>query len=138
MTEPEQVEIRKEQDIVTARSTGRQMAQELGFSLVHCTQIATAISELARNIILYAESGTVELRTRAREDGSVGLEIVARDSGRGIEDIEIVMRDGYSTSRGLGLGLPGTKRLMDEFVLQSAPGQGVVVQVVKWLRPRVS
>lgn len=137
MPEETTIEIRQEADIVAARKVGRDMAQALGFRLVECTQIATAISELARNIISYADTGAVELHVVQRDDDSKGLEITARDSGPGIEDIEVVMRDGYSTSRGLGLGLPGTKRLMDAFELQSTPGNGVVVQTVKWLSRRL-
>jgi len=136
MPEPQTIDIRQEADIVTARKTGRETAQALGFRLVECTQIATAISELARNIISYASTGVVEIQVVQRDTSAKGLEITARDSGPGIKDIELVMRDGYSTSRSLGLGLPGTKRLMDTFEIESTPGQGVVVRIVKWISGR--
>jgi serine/threonine-protein kinase RsbT len=127
------VEIRDEGDIVVARKTGRDMAQEVGFRAVDCTKVATAISELARNIFLYAQVGTIVIRIVIDEDARKGIQIAARDSGPGIKDLDLVMRDGYTTSKGLGLGLPGTKRLMDDFELESESGQGTEVRVGKWL-----
>lgn len=129
----QRIEILTEPDIVTARKTGREMARDAGFGIVECTQITTAISELARNILLYAGTGAVTVRTVIDEDGRLGLEVLAEDKGPGIADIDLVLRDGYSTSDGLGLGLSGTKRLMDEFSIISAPREGTVVRVKKWV-----
>jgi serine/threonine-protein kinase RsbT len=128
-----EVQIAQQEDIVEARSAGRQIAKEIGFRPLDCTQVVAAISELARNIVLYAQRGTVTLTVLRSAEGRVGLQIVAVDTGPGIEDVEAAMRDGYTTSCGLGLGLPGTKRLMDEFELHSQPGEGTKVRVVKWL-----
>jgi serine/threonine-protein kinase RsbT len=126
------VAIASDTDIVAARQRGRAMAAHLGFSSTDQIVIATAISELARNIVEYAKRGEVLLREM---DGSRrGLEIVARDSGPGIADLAQAMRDGYSTSRSLGLGLPGTRRLMDDFEIVSETGRGTTVTVRKWLR----
>jgi serine/threonine-protein kinase RsbT len=129
----EQVEIRSERDVVFARKQGRDIASESGFDAVECAKVATVISELARNIILYAGSGEIVIKIEKTGAGRVVLEVVARDRGPGIEDVELVMRDGYSTSNGLGLGLPGTRRLMDDFELRSEVGQGTTVMVGKWL-----
>ena len=118
-------------DIVAARPRGRAMAQQLGFRATDATLIATAISELARNILLYARSG--EIVISAIERGAKrGLEVTARDEGPGITSVALAMQDGYSTSGRLGLGLPGVRRLMDEFVIHSDPGRGTRVTVKKW------
>jgi len=127
------VSIENEADIVTARQRGRELAAALGFSSTDQTMIALAISEIARNIVSYAQRGRVTLR-RLDESGRRGVEVVAEDQGPGIADIELAMRDGYSTARSLGVGLPGTKRVMDEFELVSAPGLGTTVTMKKWLR----
>lgn len=120
-------------DIVTARQKGRELAAERGFDRADQTLIATAISEIARNIVEYAERG--EMMLSAIEDfGRRGVLILACDRGPGITDIELAMRDGYSTGRSLGMGLPGAKRLMDEFDLASLPGQGTIVTMKKWVR----
>ncbi len=126
------VAITSDTDIVTARQRGRAMAAKIGFTSTDQIVIATAISELARNIVEYAKRGEVLLREMY--GSRRGLEIVARDSGPGIADVGQAMRDGYSTSRSLGLGLPGTRRLMDDFELTSEPGKGTTVTVRKWLR----
>lgn len=126
------IEIRHESDIVTARKMGRDVAIAIGFRAVDCAKIATAISELTRNILLYAGAGTVLVKTVEGVTGRIGIEVTAEDSGPGIQDIDVVMRDGYSTSKGLGLGLPGTKRLMDEFEVASKFGEGTTVKVSKW------
>ena len=127
------VMIERESDIVTARQKGRELCAELGFSNTDRTLVATAISEVARNIVRYAQRGEIVLdRTEAR--GRVGIAVVARDAGPGIADIELAMRDGFSTGQSLGLGLPGAKRLMDEFELVSAPGAGTTITMRKWLR----
>ena len=107
------------------------MSAGLGLSVTDQTLVATAISEVARNIILYAGRGVVELEVTTGPNGS-GLSIRAVDEGPGIPDIELAMRDGYSTGRSLGLGLPGARRLMDDFSITSEPGLGTVVTMVKW------
>jgi serine/threonine-protein kinase RsbT len=127
------VAIEREVDIVTARQSGRALAAATGFSTTDQTMIALAISEIARNIISYAQRGKVTLY-RLDRDGQCGVQIVARDDGPGIPDIQLAMRDGYSTARSLGVGLPGAKRVMDDFELVSAPGQGTTVTMTKWLR----
>ena len=120
-------------DIVTARQRGRGLAVEMGFSSGNATLIATAISELARNMLLYAGSGEIQLE-RVRGQERAGLEVVARDQGPGIPDLQQALLDGYSTARRLGLGLPGVKRLMDEFSIETAAGNGTTVVVRKWTR----
>jgi serine/threonine-protein kinase RsbT len=120
-------------DIVAARQQGRALAAQLGFAATDLTLIATAISELARNIVLYARRGEIVLR--AVEDGyRRGLVVMARDEGPGISDIPQAMQSGYSTSGSLGLGLPGVRRLMDEFDIVSEVGKGTTVTVKKWKR----
>lgn len=118
-------------DVVLARQMGRQMAEALGFSKADQALIATAISELARNIVNYASHGTVAAQpvTGSRE---VGIQVTVSDSGPGIDDVEAAMEDGFSTGRSLGLGLPGTRRIVDEFDIQSTPGKGVTVTIIKW------
>lgn len=127
------VPIQNESDIVTARQKGRELCAELGFSSTDRTLVATAISELARNIVRYAERGNILLR-RAESQGRPGVVVVASDHGPGIADTELAMRDGFSTGQSLGIGLPGAKRLMDEFELVSAPGEGTTVTLKKWCR----
>ncbi|SER23133.1 anti-sigma regulatory factor [Piscibacillus halophilus] len=126
------VPIIKELDIVGARQSGRNLARDLGFGSVDQARIATAISELARNIYLYAGSGEISFQ-EVQGASPVGLKIVASDHGPGIENVSKVMEDGYSTSGGLGAGLPGVKRLMDEFDIIS-DDNGTKIIVVKWLR----
>ncbi len=125
------IAIASDRDVVQARQRGRALALELGFSASEATLIATAISELSRNIVSYAGHGEITLRSTT-VGGRLGLVIVAADSGPGIADVELAIRDGYSSSGGLGLGLPGVRRLMDEFELISAPGRGTTVMVTKW------
>ncbi len=127
------VMIRSEADIVTARQHGRRIAGELGFTTGEQALIATAISELARNIVLYAREGEIEL-SEVTVGVRRGLLVVASDRGPGIADVELAMRDGFSTSGGLGMGLPGSRRLMDEFSIESAIGRGTTVRVTKWKR----
>jgi serine/threonine-protein kinase RsbT len=119
-------------DIVAARKAGHQLALDLGFSLTDVTMIATAISEIARNITSYAGRGAV-LITVADRDGRKALVVRAEDDGPGIVDIERAMEDGYSTGRGLGMGLPGARRLMDRLIVDSALGRGTVVEMWKWV-----
>jgi serine/threonine-protein kinase RsbT len=127
------VSIGSDVDIVLARQQGRTMAGSIGFGATDATLIATAISELARNIVMYAQKGEVMMRP-VESAHSKGILIVARDNGPGIRSIQDVLRDGYSTSGGLGLGLPGVRRLMDEFAIESELRRGTTVTVKKWLK----
>jgi len=127
------VQVERELDVVSARQKGRELAASIGFSSTDQTLLATAISEVARNIVSYANRGTILLRALS-EDGRRGLLVVAEDQGPGIENIELAMRDGYSTGKSLGLGLPGAKRIVDAFELRSASGMGTTVTMKKWLR----
>ncbi len=123
----------KETDVVAARERGRDMAARIGLSPADSAIVATAVSELARNIVAYAGRGEVILRSIASEREE-GIEVVAVDTGPGITDVERALRDGYSTSGGFGLGLPGVRRLMDAFHIASEPGKGTAVTVRKWRR----
>jgi serine/threonine-protein kinase RsbT len=125
------VAIHSDQDIVTARQKGRALAVELGFSAGDATLIATSISELARNIVSYARKGEIILKA-IQNSGRQGVSITASDNGPGIPDIRQAMRDGFSTSGSLGLGLPGVRRLMDDFEIGSEVGKGTTVVVKKW------
>jgi serine/threonine-protein kinase RsbT len=129
------VDIDNPDDIVKARKAGHQLALDCGFSLTDVTMIATAISEVARNITSYAGRGAIRVAVEDRE-GREALVVRAEDDGPGIADIERAMEDGYSTGRGLGLGLPGARRLMDRLVLESALGRGTVVEMGKWVPAR--
>ncbi len=126
-----QVAINSDQDIVSARQRGRAMANELGFSSGDATLIATAISELARNIVAYARRGRITLNV-VNGTNRQGISVTASDDGPGIPDIAQALRDGFSTSGSLGLGLPGVRRLVDEFEITSQPGRGTTVVVKKW------
>jgi serine/threonine-protein kinase RsbT len=126
------VDVGNPDDIVAARQAGHQMARKLGFSLTDVTMIATAISEVARNITSYAGYGAIRVAVEDRE-GRQALVVRAEDDGPGIANIERAMEDGYSTGRGLGLGLPGARRLMDRLVVESTPGHGTVVEMWKWI-----
>jgi serine/threonine-protein kinase RsbT len=126
------VPIASDADIVTARQLGRALAEQVGFTGSDLTVIATAISELGRNILTYAGNGDIVLR-RAHLGSKRGIAVVARDEGPGIPDVALAVQDGFSTSNSLGLGLPGTRRLMDEFHITSVVGQGTTVSVKKWL-----
>lgn len=123
--------IRSDTDIVVARQEGRAVAAEVGFTGSALTIIATAISEVARNIVSYAGEGEIVLRP-LEEGGRRGILIVARDEGPGITDVARAMRDGFSTAKSLGLGLPGARRLMDEFAISSEPGKGTTITMKKW------
>ena len=128
------VPVSRDADVVTARQQGREVAARAGFSTSAQTLIATAISEISRNIVKFAERGEVAI-SLVTEDGRTGVRVVARDVGPGIADTEEALRDGYSTYHGLGLGLPGAKRLMDRFHLSSVPGEGTTVTMEKWSTP---
>ena len=126
------VDVNNSDDIVIARQAGHELARQLGFSLTDVTVIATAISEIARNITSYAGRGEVRVGLQFR-DGRQALVVRAEDDGPGIADVERALEDGYSTGRGLGLGLPGARRLMDRLIVDSAPGKGTVVEMWKWI-----
>ena len=127
------IQIEREIDIIAARQAGRQMAGQIGFSATDQTLIATAISEVARNILIYAQRGEIQIEQIA--DGSrTGIQVVAADEGPGIENVDLALRDGYSTKNSLGLGLPGARRLMDDFKLASELGHGTRVTMKKWRR----
>lgn len=127
------VAIASDTDIVLARQEGRRLASELGFSSGDLTVIAAAISEIARNVLEYAGRGEVLLRL-IEQRGQRGICVVVRDEGPGIPDVGLAVQDGFSTSGGLGLGLPGARRLMDEFEVHSEPGHGTTVTMRKWER----
>jgi RNA polymerase sigma factor (sigma-70 family) len=126
------VQVSRDADVVAARQQAREISARAGFSATDQTVIATAISEISRNIVKFAERGEVVV-SMVSEDGRRGVSVVAHDVGPGIEDTEQAMSDGYSTYQGLGLGLPGAKRLMDRFDLVSLPGEGTTVTMEKWL-----
>jgi serine/threonine-protein kinase RsbT len=126
------VRIQTSADIVAARQQGRALASQAGFSHSNLTIIATAISEVARNIVEYAKEGEVII-TLINDASKKGVEIIAADQGPGIADVSTVMRDGYSTGKGLGIGLPGARRLMDEFEIASEIGKGTTVTMKKWV-----
>jgi serine/threonine-protein kinase RsbT len=118
-------------DIVTARLQGRVLAERVGFSAGEATLVATAISELARNIVQYAGRGDIVLRSITNSTRR-GVVVVARDHGPGISDLKLAVRPGYSTSGGLGLGLPGVRRIVDDFQIESNRQDGTTVTVTKW------
>lgn len=133
MDDESRVPINHESDIGAARREGRALADRLSFSTGELTVITTAISELARNIIVYAGHGEVLLRL-VKQDGREGIQVIARDDGPGIANVELAMQDGYSTTKSLGLGLPGAKRLMDDFEIVSELGAGTTITMRKWAR----
>jgi serine/threonine-protein kinase RsbT len=127
-----QVPIRSDQDIVLARHKGRCLATALNFTSGEATLIATAISELARNIVTYAKKGVIRLKVMNGGTNGHGIQVVAHDDGPGIVDLDQALRDGFSTSGSLGLGLPGVRRLVDEFRIESKRNRGTTVTVTKW------
>ena len=129
------VAINTSDDIVAARKAGHQLALDLGFSLTDVTMVSTAISEIARNITSYAGRGEVRVGVAERE-GRKALVVRAEDDGPGIADIDRAMEDGYTTGRGLGMGLPGARRLMDRLIVESALGRGTVIEMWKWVPAR--
>lgn len=130
------IAIQGEEGIVAARQSAREAARSLGFGLVDQTRITTAVSELARNVVRYATDsrGEVRIRPLALSERGVGLEIVVADEGPGIEDVKAAMQEGVTSGMGLGMGLPGARRLVDELEIDSAPGRGTVVTIRKWHR----
>src|SRR3989441_10391143 len=135
MEDEHRLQINSEHDILTARQRGRELAADVGFSGSDLTIVATAISEIARNIVEYAGRGEIVF-TLVRDGRSRGIVVVARDEGPGIPDVALAMQDGYSTRKSLGLGLPGARRLMDEFQIVSQVGEGTTVTMKKWTRSR--
>jgi serine/threonine-protein kinase RsbT len=127
------IPIRSDMDVLLARQRGREVAKNAGLSSSDMTLVATAISELARNIFKYAGKGEVLLGP-LRDGSRQGIRVEARDEGPGIADVYLAMQDGYSTAGGLGLGLPGTKRLMDDFEIHTELGRGTTVVAKKWTR----
>ncbi len=130
------VPVSSEIDIVTARQKGRELAARLGFSNTDLTLIATAISEVTRNIVEYAKRGELCLNI-VQQGNNRGIAVIASDKGPGIPNIKLAMQDGYSTGKSLGLGLPGAKRLMDEFEIVSEVGKGTKVTMKKWVQSNV-
>jgi serine/threonine-protein kinase RsbT len=131
MEDEVRVAINADADLVTARAEGRAMAQRLGFPRPDPTLIATAISEIARNIVVHAGRGEIVLKP-LEEAHRYGLVVIAKDDGPGIRDVEAALRDDYSGRGGLGLGLPGARRLMDEFEIASDADSGTTVTMTKW------
>ena len=125
------LEVASVEGIVAARQKVRDLASNMGFGTVDQARIATAVSELARNIYHFAGKGRVTIFSL--EGDRKGIQVVCEDDGPGIADIELAMADGYSTAKSLGLGLPGAKRLMDEFQIESELGKGTKVTITKWL-----
>ncbi len=133
MAMPKVINIQSDLDIVAARMAARDMAKAMGFGAIDQARIATAISELARNIYLYAGEGTVTV-SEVQQGIRKGLEVICDDQGPGIEDISLVMTDGYTTSKGMGMGMPGARRLMDDFEIISIVGEGTKITCRKWKR----
>lgn len=126
------IAIASDLDIVLARKQARTLGAQLGFSVTELAMIATAVSEVARNIVLYAKNGEMIFQA-VEEGGRKGVLMVAEDQGPGIADVSLAIQDGYSTGGGLGLGLPGTRRLMDEFQIVSEVGKGTKITMKKWV-----
>jgi serine/threonine-protein kinase RsbT len=131
VTRDERTDIRSEDQVVRVRQLVRQWSTEAGFSLVDLTKFVTAASELARNTVIHGGGGTVQLQA-LQENGRRGVRVVFEDDGPGIADLELAMRDGYTTGTGLGLGLGGAKRLVNEFEISSRPGGGTRIAITRW------
>ena len=132
----ERIAIESDNDVVTARQRARELAAMVDLTSMDQTLLATAISEVARNITTYAKRGEVLLSIVRDNGGREGIRVVARDDGPGIEDLDLAMQDGYTSGGGLGLGLPGARRLVDEFDIETGPSEGTTVTLVKWSRAR--
>jgi serine/threonine-protein kinase RsbT len=128
------ITIESDADVVTARQRARQMAGELELTSTDQTLLATAISEVARNITTYAVRGEVQLSVVRDDKGRPGIQVIATDDGPGIENVDLALQDGYTSGGGLGLGLPGARRLVDDFSIETAPGRGTKVTLVMWAR----
>jgi serine/threonine-protein kinase RsbT len=134
--EPQSViPIESDADVVTARQRAREMAGAVELTSTDQTLLATAISEVARNITTYAGRGEVLLSVITDDNGRSGIKVIARDEGPGIENVELALQDGYTSGGGLGLGLPGARRLVDDFSIETAPGKGTTVTLLMWGRP---
>ena len=133
MESSKSIALKHDEDVVVARCEVRTIAASLGFNVLDQTRLATVASELARNVVKYARVGRLIAQPTNSPHGRRGLRLIFEDTGPGIADVEAAMRDGFSTSRGLGKGLPGSRRLVDEFSIDSAPGRGTRVTVVRWL-----
>lgn len=131
VTEAVTIDVLSEDDVVRARTQGKDLARRMGFGTVDQTRVATGISELTRNILQYAHRGRITLRPISSEVRH-GLEILAEDNGPGIPNLRGILEGRFQPARGLGLGIPGTRRLMDEFELTSQVGQGTRVRCIKW------
>jgi serine/threonine-protein kinase RsbT len=123
--------IRIEQDVVLARQTARKLATECGMRLIDLTKMVTAVSELARNTMVYGGGGDMDWQI-LDEDHKVGLRLTFRDEGPGIADIKLAMTDGWTSGSGMGLGLTGAKRLVEEFELDTEPGKGTRITITRW------
>jgi serine/threonine-protein kinase RsbT len=132
----ERIAIESDNDVVTARQRARELAAMVDLTSMDQTLLATAISEVARNITTYAKRGEVLLSIVRDNGGREGIRVVARDQGPGIENVDLAMQDGYTSGGGLGLGLPGARRLVDEFDIETGPSEGTTVTLVKWSRAR--
>ena len=132
VTQSNRLELLSEQDVVKARQLVRKLAQENGFSLVEQTKLVTASSELARNTLIHGGGGHMDMEVLAEADGRSGIRLRFVDEGPGIADMKLAMTDGWTSGTGLGLGLTGSRRLASEFDIQSAPGQGTRVTIVRW------
>jgi serine/threonine-protein kinase RsbT len=132
MADESRVFVNDDAGIVSARQTGRSLATQMGFSATDSTLIATAISEIARNMVVYGKGGEIEF-TKESNGRKSGLVVRAIDRGPGIPDLDKAMQDGFTTGKGLGLGLPGARRLMDEFAIESTVGVGTTIVMKKWV-----
>ena len=131
-TNNSRLELLSEQDVVRARQAVRKLAQDNGFSLVEQTKLVTASSELARNTLIHGGGGYMELDVLREEGGRSGIRLRFVDDGPGIPDMKLALTDGWTSGTGLGLGLSGSRRLASEFDIDSAPGQGTRVTIVRW------
>ena len=127
------IQIHSVQDVSQARRAAMDLALDMGFVSADATKIAVVTSELARNILVYAQTGSITLLSRLEREPKY-IKIIAADNGPGIADLESAMTDGWTSSGGLGLGLSGSRRLMDDFTISSKPGHGTTITAVKWLR----
>ncbi len=131
--ESRSIQLETERDIAVARNEVRNIASQLGFRIIDQTRLTTVASELARNIVKYAGRGRLITQSASSATGKRGLRLIFEDEGPGIADVDLAMRDGYSTGGGLGKGLPGSKRMVDEFKIESIAGQGTRVTVMRWI-----
>ena len=125
------MKIEKEQDVIPFRNRVKEYAVKIGMSLVNQTKLITAASELVRNMLKYAGGGTALIEV-VSDNRNSGIRLLFEDRGPGIKDVSLAMKDGYSTGKSLGLGLPGAKRLVNEFDIKSKPGEGTIVSILKW------